>query len=140
MYSFIKKSSHLASKGYTAVASRSFATNNVLPVPFCISKLNSNLTTLSVNCENHTNTRSHILSRGSLGCINFQKIQNMSTSEDLVLFDEVNSKGIVTLNNPKALNSLTEEMVETMYPVLKKWENEKKLVIVRGNYILILYS
>ncbi|KAA0197164.1 hypothetical protein HAZT_HAZT001356 [Hyalella azteca] len=56
----------------------------------------------------------------------------MSTDAKHVLFEEVNSKGIVVLNRPEALNALTKNMIEIMYPVLKKWENEKTLVIVKG--------
>ncbi|KAF2368376.1 Enoyl-CoA hydratase/isomerase HIBYL-CoA-H type [Trinorchestia longiramus] len=58
----------------------------------------------------------------------------MSTNEkDEVLFKEVDSKGIITLNHPKTLNALNYNMINMMYPVLKKWENEKTLVIVRGS-------
>lgn len=56
----------------------------------------------------------------------------MSTEENDVLFEEVHDKGIITLNRPKALNSLNLSMVNKIYPKLKKWENEKKIVIIKG--------
>lgn len=56
----------------------------------------------------------------------------MSGAAEDILFKEVDSKGIITLNRTKALNALTEAMVKEMYPVLKKWEGEKKLVIIKG--------
>lgn len=36
------------------------------------------------------------------------------------------------MNRPKALNALNLSMVEKIYPVLKKWESSKKLVIIEG--------
>lgn len=61
---------------------------------------------------------------------------NMSSSsaaED-VLFKDVDSKGVITLNRTKALNALTEAMVKEIYPVMKKWESEKNLVIIKGMF------
>lgn len=66
--------------------------------------------------------------------INFRisLVREMSTEENDVLFEEVNNKGIIILNRPKALNSLNLSMVNKIYPKLKEWENEKNFVIVKG--------
>jgi len=55
-----------------------------------------------------------------------------NAADDEVLFNEIGNKAILTLNRPKALNALTENMVNAMYPVLKKWEKSMKIVIVKG--------
>ncbi|KOC65721.1 3-hydroxyisobutyryl-CoA hydrolase, mitochondrial [Habropoda laboriosa] len=52
--------------------------------------------------------------------------------EDDVLFKDIGNKGIITLNRTKALNALNLSMVEKIYPVLKKWESSKELVIIEG--------
>ncbi|CAK9795925.1 3-hydroxyisobutyryl-CoA hydrolase, mitochondrial [Anthophora plagiata] len=52
--------------------------------------------------------------------------------EDDVLFKDIGNKGIIILNRTKALNALNLSMVEKIYPVLKKWESSKKLVIIEG--------
>lgn len=59
-------------------------------------------------------------------------VRKMSTEENDVLFEEVNDKGIIILNRPKALNSLNLSMVNKIQPKLKEWENKKNLVIVKG--------
>ena len=64
---------------------------------------------------------------------NLYLTRNMSTSED-VLFEEIDGKGIITLNRPSALNALNENMVSMITPVLKSWESKKKLVIIKGRY------
>lgn len=46
--------------------------------------------------------------------------------------NKIGNKGIITLNRPKALNALNLSMVDKIYPVLKKWEFSKKLVIIEG--------
>lgn len=52
--------------------------------------------------------------------------------EDEVLLQEIGNAGIIKLNRPKALNALNLSMVEKIYPVLKKWESSKKLVIIES--------
>lgn len=42
------------------------------------------------------------------------------------------NSGVITLNRPKALNALNLSMVRKIYPVLKSWENKKRLVIIKG--------
>ncbi|KAL2730378.1 hypothetical protein V1477_016189 [Vespula maculifrons] len=60
------------------------------------------------------------------------KLMNTSTNNDEVLFQDVRDKGIITLNRPQALNALNLSMVQKIYPILKKWESTKKLVIIEG--------
>ncbi|RZC40565.1 3-hydroxyisobutyryl-CoA hydrolase, mitochondrial, partial [Asbolus verrucosus] len=59
-------------------------------------------------------------------------VQKMSTVTDDVLFQDVDDKGVVTLNRPKALNALNLSMVSKLYPQLLAWERDKTLVIVKG--------
>lgn len=56
----------------------------------------------------------------------------MSSQEADVLFETVNNAGIITLNRPKALNSLNTSMVEKLLPQLQEWEKTKSLVIIKG--------
>lgn len=58
--------------------------------------------------------------------------QMSSGTNDDVLIENVNDKGILTLNRPAALNALNLSMVKKILPVLQKWENEKSMVIVKG--------
>lgn len=41
-----------------------------------------------------------------------------------------NNTGLITLNNPKALNSLTMEMARGMLDILKKWESDDNIQVV----------
>ncbi|XP_058798102.1 3-hydroxyisobutyryl-CoA hydrolase, mitochondrial [Phymastichus coffea] len=52
--------------------------------------------------------------------------------ENDVLFEDVGKSGVITLNRPKALNALNLSMVQKIFPVLKKWESTKDLVIIKG--------
>lgn len=56
----------------------------------------------------------------------------MSSDHNDVLFEDIGNKGLITLNRPRALNALNLSMIEKIYPVLKVWEKEKLLVIVKG--------
>ncbi|CAK1542840.1 unnamed protein product [Leptosia nina] len=56
----------------------------------------------------------------------------MCTQEQDVLFENLNNAGIITLNRPKALNSLNTSMVTKLLRQLQEWENKKSLVIVKG--------
>ncbi|OAD56782.1 3-hydroxyisobutyryl-CoA hydrolase, mitochondrial, partial [Eufriesea mexicana] len=55
-----------------------------------------------------------------------------TNTENDVLFKDIGNKGVITLNRPKALNALNLSMVEKIYPVLKRWELSKELVIIEG--------
>lgn len=56
----------------------------------------------------------------------------MSNQEPDVLFETVNNAGVITLNRPKALNSLNTSMVEKLLPQLREWQTTKNLVIIKG--------
>ncbi|CAG2176744.1 unnamed protein product [Oppiella nova] len=57
-----------------------------------------------------------------------------SSAGDDVLMERTVNKGIITLNRPKALHSLTVEMVKKIYPQLKSWEtdNTMKMVMIKA--------
>jgi len=62
----------------------------------------------------------------------------MSTSapeSDDVILERNGNKGIIILNRPKALNSLSLSMIKKIYPQLRSWEmdNSMKMVIIKGN-------
>ncbi|XP_052868699.1 3-hydroxyisobutyryl-CoA hydrolase, mitochondrial [Anopheles cruzii] len=56
----------------------------------------------------------------------------MATGDSLVLTEEVGSKGVITLNRPKALNAINLDMVRQIYGAMKQWETGKNLVIVKS--------
>lgn len=56
-----------------------------------------------------------------------------TTSPESVIFETIEKTGIITLNRPKALNALDLQMVTEIYPILRKWETQKSLVIVKGS-------
>ncbi|XP_055940534.1 3-hydroxyisobutyryl-CoA hydrolase, mitochondrial-like [Argiope bruennichi] len=58
----------------------------------------------------------------------------MSTDSEVIL-ETCGSKGVITLNRPKALNSLNLSMIRKIYPQLKVWESDPavKLVIVKSS-------
>lgn len=58
--------------------------------------------------------------------------RTMSSQEQDVLFETLNNAGIITLNRPKALNSLNYSMVTKLLPQLREWESQKTLVIIKG--------
>ncbi|KFM76385.1 3-hydroxyisobutyryl-CoA hydrolase, mitochondrial, partial [Stegodyphus mimosarum] len=60
--------------------------------------------------------------------------KSMSTSSEVIL-ETAGNKGVITLNRPKALNSLNLSMIRTIYPQLKAWDSdpEIKMVIVKGS-------
>lgn len=58
----------------------------------------------------------------------------MSTDSEVIL-ETAGNKGIITLNRPKALNSLNLNMIRKIYPQLKDWQSDPavKLVIVKSS-------
>lgn len=49
-----------------------------------------------------------------------------------VIFERIGNVGLITLSRPDALNALNLGMVQSIYPVLKQWESQTNLVIIRG--------
>lgn len=56
----------------------------------------------------------------------------MSSAEPVVLAEVINNKGVLTLNRPKALNSLNDAMVTIALEKLLEWEDKVQCVIVKG--------
>jgi 3-hydroxyisobutyryl-CoA hydrolase len=54
------------------------------------------------------------------------------SKDEVVLSEVVNNKGVLTLNRPRALNSLNEPMVNIILEKLKDWEDKVQCVVVRG--------
>lgn len=52
---------------------------------------------------------------------------------DLVLAEEINDKGLLIMNRPKALNAANYEMVDKFSAAMHKWSKTKSLIIVKGN-------
>ncbi|KAG8178902.1 hypothetical protein JTE90_017601 [Oedothorax gibbosus] len=57
------------------------------------------------------------------------------SSDSEVILEKVGNKGIITLNRPKALNSLNLSMIRKIYPQLQAWQSDPdmKMVIVKGS-------
>ncbi len=55
-------------------------------------------------------------------------------SEPEILFEQQGPVGLITLNRPKALNSLTHGMVTAMHAQMKAWERDPSIacVVIRG--------
>lgn len=64
-----------------------------------------------------------------------QRKMSSSISADEVLFETKGDKALITLNRPKALNSLSLNMVRLIYPQLVKWDSDPKirLIIIKSN-------
>ena len=57
----------------------------------------------------------------------------LPNTESQVFLTVENNKGIITLNRPKALNSLNLSMINQIYPTLNKWNDAKlDMVIIEG--------
>lgn len=54
---------------------------------------------------------------------------------DQIITETLGNLGIITLNRPKALNALTEEMCEAMTTVMQQWAKDDKIgaVLVQGS-------
>ncbi|XP_046914968.2 3-hydroxyisobutyryl-CoA hydrolase isoform X1 [Dermatophagoides farinae] len=69
--------------------------------------------------------------------INQQQKRKMSTTTttDEVLFETKGDKALITLNRPKALNSLSLNMVRLIYPQLVKWDADPniRMIIIKSN-------
>uniref|UniRef100_A0A1L8DYV6 3-hydroxyisobutyryl-CoA hydrolase, mitochondrial n=1 Tax=Nyssomyia neivai TaxID=330878 RepID=A0A1L8DYV6_9DIPT len=53
-------------------------------------------------------------------------------SPETVILEEVGNAGVITLDRQKALNAINLEMIKKIYPALKKFEQSKDLVIIKG--------
>lgn len=53
-------------------------------------------------------------------------------STSFVLSEEINDKGVLTLNRPKALNAVNYEMVEKVHDQLSQWQKTKTLILIKG--------
>lgn len=58
-----------------------------------------------------------------------------TTTTDEVLFETKGDKALITLNRPKALNSLSLNMVRLIYPQLVKWDADPniRMIIIKSN-------
>lgn len=57
---------------------------------------------------------------------------NTLAANDLVLAHEINDKGVLTINRPKALNATNLAMLEKLLVNIQKWNNQKSLIIVKN--------
>ncbi|XP_063503796.1 3-hydroxyisobutyryl-CoA hydrolase, mitochondrial isoform X8 [Pongo pygmaeus] len=59
--------------------------------------------------------------------------KHTDAAED-VLLEKKGCAGVITLNRPKFLNALTLNMIQKIYPQLKKWEQDPEtfLIIIKG--------
>ncbi|KAL3836281.1 hypothetical protein ACJMK2_021718 [Sinanodonta woodiana] len=57
-----------------------------------------------------------------------------SSVEDEVILQKIDTKGVITLNRPKALNALNLNMIRKILPKMTEWENDPKMtmVIIKG--------
>lgn len=57
-----------------------------------------------------------------------------SSAEEEVILKTIGTKGLITLNRPKALNALNLSMIRKIYPQMTKWENDPHttMVIIKG--------
>lgn len=63
--------------------------------------------------------------------ISFNQTDHPKT--DLVLTEEINGKGKITLNYPQKLNALNLEMAEKISDALNKWKNTTSMIIIKGS-------
>jgi len=73
--------------------------------------------------------------RSQLPLSSMSKMAQRNYSSDVgddVLFSTNNNVGIITLNRPKALNALNLSMIRKIYPKLKEWQDQVKMVIIEG--------
>jgi hypothetical protein len=86
--------------------------------------------------SNHNYKLAHSQSQMSQRITNSALVRNSSSGQQEgsdVILETVNQKGIITLNRPKALNSLNLSMTRRIYPQLKAWESTQQFVIIKGN-------
>lgn len=66
--------------------------------------------------------------------VTLKQMSSAASSANDVIIERIGDKGVITLNRPKALNSLNLAMVRKIYPEIKKWNDESlvKFVIIKG--------
>ena len=57
-----------------------------------------------------------------------------SSAEDDVTLEIVGSKGLITINRPKVLNTLTIDMIRKIYSTVRSWEEDAKtdVIVIQG--------
>lgn len=96
-------------------------------------KLGGNIGTAWRNVANCN--KSQVLSLASLQLSRTMTSASTITmpEEEDTIFEEINGKGVITLNRPKALNALNLNMVRKIYSKLRTWEQSNlKFVIIKG--------
>ncbi|XP_059621093.1 3-hydroxyisobutyryl-CoA hydrolase, mitochondrial isoform X2 [Phlebotomus argentipes] len=77
-----------------------------------------------------------MISRGVRSGVSVAKYaRRMATNPDnspTVVLQEVGNAGIITLDRQKALNAINLDMVRQIYPALKKFDETKSLIIIKG--------
>lgn len=61
-------------------------------------------------------------------CILYFRMSS-SSAEDVIL-EKFGTKGVITLNRPKALNALNLSMIKKIYPKLKEWEEDPEMTMI----------
>lgn len=56
-----------------------------------------------------------------------------SGENNVILTKEVNNNGLILLNRPKLLNSVSLELCTVFAKILNDWKDKKSLIVVRGN-------
>lgn len=67
-------------------------------------------------------------------CSTLRKNTRLIASDvnNFVVAEEVNDKGILTMNRPKAMNATNLEMLQKLLATIQKWSNTKSLIIIKG--------
>ncbi|KAF7994815.1 hypothetical protein HCN44_004287 [Aphidius gifuensis] len=53
-------------------------------------------------------------------------------NQEDVIFEEFDDKGLITLNKPRVMNTLTDSMLKKINKVLRQWESTKQIVVIKG--------
>ena len=69
----------------------------------------------------------HVKPAHPAAAANFQRRFSTTDSESSVLSDVAHGVGFLTLNRPKALNSLTLEMVRSLHQILSVWKDDPEV-------------
>ena len=70
-----------------------------------------------------------------MGSICEIRIRISISDTDEAILEKIDSKGVITLNKPKALNALNLNMIRKIYPQLRQWEEDQytSMVIIKGS-------